>query len=256
MSQTKESNALSTFSSVGQHRSKIIWTIYALVYDVLLVLKPYTDTLRNICDALVEHNVHVVLDVGCGTGNLTLFAKNYGISSVWGIDSSQTMLWIAKLKKRLWKLSSCYFLQADLNDEKTLPQRKFDAVVALGVLHAVQDPQKTVGKLVKYLNPSGILVIVQPLPVSIKGIILEHIRSAGFWRLVLSILLLPFFAISLVINLIEEAWNKQHLMHFLTTDETKSIIEKTGLHIEVCKLTFGDAYTLVIGRVSSDREAG
>jgi 2-polyprenyl-3-methyl-5-hydroxy-6-metoxy-1,4-benzoquinol methylase len=233
----------------GPTRSRaldILWAIYAPIYDVLLVLKPYASTLTRVCHVLVRENAHVVMDAGCGTGNLALYAARQGIS-VWGVDSSPAMLAIARLKQRLWyrKLASSRFLQADLNTEVALAGQLFDAVVSIGVLHAVNDPERVLKGLTKHLKPNGVVVLVLPLPVSTVGIISEHIRTASVGRLVLSIFLLPLFAVSLAINLIEETWAAGGHLHFLTEEEVRALVEQSGLRIVECYPVFGNAYTFV-----------
>ena len=227
----------------------LLWAVYALVYDVLLVLKPYTDTLRRVCEVLEEARSQSVLDAGCGTGNLGLYAANHKVGSILGIDSSRVMLALAKFKKRLLRerMELSHFSWADLNLPATLPEERFDAIVSIGALHAVHDPQSAAHHLVRRLSPGGTLVLVLPRPVSMAGIIREHLRTAGRWRLVLSFISLPLFALSMIINLIEESWAKREEVHFLSEGDARKLVEQTGVRVRECALIFGNAYTLVVG---------
>lgn len=228
-------------------KHQLLWTIYAIVYDVLLALKPYTDTLKEVSSILDKYNAGSILDAGCGTGNLSLFARPE--MEITGVDASKKMLRIAKLKKTIFRkrLLNSEFVLASLNQKEIVHNKTFDAVVSIGSLHAVENPIETIAKLKAQMNNKGVFVLVHPLPVSTAGIIKEHILNAGFWRLLLSLLVLPLFLVSLIINLIEENLDKQNQMYFLSTQEITSMVKKAGFKIEKYSLTFGKAYTLIVG---------
>jgi ubiquinone/menaquinone biosynthesis C-methylase UbiE len=228
----------------------LLWFIYAFVYDVILLLEPYTTTMHTVCNILNEKQTHAILDAGCGTGNLALFAAKHGINTTTGVDSSAGMLFVARLKKRIFRrqLQHCTFMHGDLETGEGIPKQQFDAVVSFGVLHAVSDPMAVTRQLASRLKPGGLLILVLPLPVSMKLIIYDHIKTAGIIRLLLSILALPLFAITIIVNLLEEAWQKKGHLHFMTKNEANQLITDNNLSLLTSELTFGNAYTLIVAK--------
>jgi len=94
-----------------------------------------------------------VLDIGCGNGVSTgnMIAK-YAV----GIDLSQTEL--SRAKK---KFPKCDFLVADA---RKLPFKSntFDKVIAINMLHHVQDPEKVLKEVYRVLKKGGKLITVDP----------------------------------------------------------------------------------------------
>ena len=73
------------------------YTGFAQVYDIFMDNVPYSEWADYLTNLLVEHGVEdgLVLELGCGTGNITrkLSAKGYDMI---GIDNSEEMLEIAR----------------------------------------------------------------------------------------------------------------------------------------------------------------
>ncbi|MGH2441902.1 MAG: class I SAM-dependent methyltransferase [Chloroflexota bacterium] len=100
-----------------------------------------------------------VLDIGTGTGNLSVHVRNRNPSAeIWGIDFSPNMLRCASAKD-----PRAYLLQADISYELpnlTLPT--FDYVVSSYVLHGIPDDARLA--LIQHLvtttlRPGGTLAI-------------------------------------------------------------------------------------------------
>jgi len=95
-----------------------------------------------------------VLDVGCGTGENSLFLAAKG-HEVWGIDSAPLAIKKARLKARDRHTN----VQFILHDALDLPSigRKFDAVIDSGFFHVLSDEEREVfvKGLAMVLRPGG-----------------------------------------------------------------------------------------------------
>ena len=103
-----------------------------------------------------------VLDVGCGAGGIISVFKDKGCE-VLGIDFDEKFLECAKNFK-------IPVLRGSINqlDEN----KKFDLIILNHVLEHIVYPVEFLEKVLKYLNPNGILYIEVPS--------LEHVRNGGY----------------------------------------------------------------------------
>ncbi len=92
---------------------------FALIYDALMEEFPYEDYKENLLEFISPAGR--VMDLGCGTGNLTKLFFERG-ADVTGIDNSSSMLSLAKRK-----LPRVNFLQAKLEEVNL---GKFDQIYA------------------------------------------------------------------------------------------------------------------------------
>ena len=95
-----------------------------------------------------------VLDVGCGTGDLTMAAKALAgpTGEVYGTDASPEMIDQARRKAG----------QVDLIENMTLPDNQFDVVLNSLMMHHLPDDLKREGlaEIYRVLKPGGRLLIV------------------------------------------------------------------------------------------------
>jgi SAM-dependent methyltransferase len=72
------------------------YTGFAQVYDIFMDNVPYEEWADNIRNMLIKYGVKdgLILDLGCGTGNITRRLADYGYDMI-GIDISEEMLGIA-----------------------------------------------------------------------------------------------------------------------------------------------------------------
>lgn len=119
-----------------------------------------------------------VLDVGCGTGSLTLTAEKYaGASgSTFGIDASPEMIEVAQKKA---KRSGCgTVFDVGLIEKIAFPDATFDVVISRLVIHHLPDDLKRQGfaEIFRVLKPGGCFFLADFNPPS--NPILAHITSA------------------------------------------------------------------------------
>ncbi len=97
-----------------------------------------------------------VLDVGCGTGEITCSLAFGGAKTV-GVDLSKNSLKRARLLAKKLKLSTIKFLHKNLFDLNL--NQEFDFVFSLGVLHHTSNPKKGFEKLVQHTKSNGFITI-------------------------------------------------------------------------------------------------
>ena len=97
-----------------------------------------------------------VLEFGCGTGSTALAHAGH-VKNILAIDSSQKMIDIADRKKRDNGVSNVEFMKATLFD-LSHESESFEAILALNVLHLVDDTDATIKKAYDLLKPGGVFV--------------------------------------------------------------------------------------------------
>ena len=119
-----------------------------------------------------------VLDVGCGTGDLTLTAKNYaGASgSVYGIDASPEGIDLAR-KKATSSRSEAVF-KVGLIEKIPYPDAMFDLVISRLVIHHLPDDLKRRGfaEIFRVLKPNGRVFLADFKPPT--NPVFGHVASA------------------------------------------------------------------------------
>lgn len=139
----------------------LLFTRYAAAFDeVLPELPNYALTVETHCDLLAPGPERAILDLGAGTGNLTLRLLQKG-AMVTAIDRNATML--EKLHEKCAEFDKnlqCY--ERDAADLALLESASFDAVNILLVLFAADQPGRILREAVRLLRPDGCLVITEP----------------------------------------------------------------------------------------------
>jgi ubiquinone/menaquinone biosynthesis C-methylase UbiE len=119
-----------------------------------------------------------VLDVGCGTGSLTLTAKGYvGPSgTVIGIDASPEM--IAEAQKKAQHGEAVF--EVGLIEKIAYPTASFDVIISRLVIHHLPDALKrrAFAEVLRVLKPGGLFFIADFKPPT--NPLLAHIALALF----------------------------------------------------------------------------
>jgi ubiquinone/menaquinone biosynthesis C-methylase UbiE len=119
-----------------------------------------------------------VLDVGCGTGRLTLTARAYTGpgGAVYGIDAAPEMIEVARRNAERSSLDAVF--EVGLIEDIPFPATSFDAVINRLVIHHLPDELKRKGfaEILRVLKPGGRLLIADFTPP--RNPVLNHITSA------------------------------------------------------------------------------
>ncbi len=102
-----------------------------------------------------------VLDVGCGTGNLTLTASKYAEASgsVLGIDASPEMIDLARKKAQRSGVEALF--EVGLIEKIDYPDAFFDVAISRLVIHHLPDDLKRRGfaEIFRVLKPGGLFFL-------------------------------------------------------------------------------------------------
>ncbi len=101
-----------------------------------------------------------VLDVACGTGDLTMAFARAGAARVVGADFTREMLDIAEHKKPARSADTITYVEADAQ-QLPFDDASFDVVsIAFGIRN-VQEPERAISEFARVLRPGGRLVILE-----------------------------------------------------------------------------------------------
>lgn len=205
---------------------KIIWDIYAWSYDSgVKSLDIYSQLLDAVIDRLDLQKEDVILDIGCGTGNLEerIEERDLRYKKIEGIDISDSMIQRANRKV---KSNSVIFSKVDANQKLPYKSNSIDKVVMIHSLYAMEQPEDVLEEINRVLIPGGRLVVANPFD---KGG-MKNIRSYAFKGLgpISKILLFVKKLPILMINMFIAGLAKKGSYHFMDQDEIREILSKTG----------------------------
>jgi ubiquinone/menaquinone biosynthesis C-methylase UbiE len=148
------------------------WDAYAKCYDALRHLVPYQELLATVAVSLKPVASDIILDAGCGTGNLllTLSSVCKG-ATLYGVDSSPNMLARAQSKCVGTRVK---LNEASLNTALPFDDNFFNKIGSVNVLYALEDPWRTLVEFRRILAPKGTLVLVTPKKGYDNGLVLKH----------------------------------------------------------------------------------
>ena len=122
-----------------------------------------TDFHRKLLDLIARElklkDGEEVLDIGCGTGLLSLKLLEKKDCSIIAIDNSTEMMAIFKDKIKRLKLDSnimCQFMDAD---NINIKKHHFDKIVSSVTLHHIKNKKKLLRAVHKILKPGGVFII-------------------------------------------------------------------------------------------------
>jgi SAM-dependent methyltransferase len=121
-----------------------------------LRLRAERSPLARLLDEAIPDDARV-LDLGCGTGQMTIFLAN-GKRRVVGADLTRASLALAAGAARRFGVERTLFVETDLR-RPGLAEGRFDVVLSLGVLHHTPDPRSAFASLARLARPGGVIVV-------------------------------------------------------------------------------------------------
>lgn len=97
-----------------------------------------------------------VLEIGCGTGSTAITHAPH-VAHIRAVDISEKMIAIAKAKAAEAGVTNITFEVSEI-DTLSVPNGSVDVVLALSVLHLVEDKQALMGRLRQMLKPGGLFI--------------------------------------------------------------------------------------------------
>jgi ubiquinone/menaquinone biosynthesis C-methylase UbiE len=172
-----------------QEKERALWDKQASGYDKRN-LKVYKDTYDRSIQKVraVLSPDHVVLDIGCGTGIISLGIAPFAASVV-ATDISPQMIAVAQSKAENQAISNVEFRACD---GYALPyeDQAFDVILLFNVLHLVKEPPALLHEAHRLLKPSGHLVSATDCYA--ESLPLPHRIGLGIQRLLNLIGVIPF----------------------------------------------------------------
>ena len=140
---------------------------YGVVYDFVFERFPAYRSLQREVLALLESGVPEgtnlrdvrVLDIGCGPGNWSFALAEAGFTVV-GIDAYETLLDLAREKRRATRLPNLAFRHADITGGDPFREEVFDQIVNVHSLYVHPDPLAVLRIAHRVLKPGGHAVFV------------------------------------------------------------------------------------------------
>ena len=98
----------------------------------------------------------LVLELGCGTGTTSIYHAPL-VKHILATDISNSMLEIGRNRAREAGVENVTFQQATIENFVAEPA-SFDIVLALNIIHLIDDPAAAVSKVFTLLKPGGVFV--------------------------------------------------------------------------------------------------
>lgn len=233
--------ALSVLRFVGSQRvTAILWWVYGWFYDGLRSFYPYRKLIGQVAGRIAGKK-DVILDLGCGTGNLIeeLVSKEH--VKIVGVDSSATMLRSArkKLKNHIRdgrvELVNSPLLEY-LRQAKT---GSFDSIALVNVLYVENNRTELWRELMRVVKPSGEVVVTNSDRGGSRELIKEHLRH----DLILKLLDPRLIAIGIIDHFISQL-EKTKVFDFTTIERLVQEVSSAGGSISGIERTYGGANLL------------
>ena len=134
--------------------SKELYDKWAPFYDKELNKNQYVTPYRcaQALSNFAKDKEIKILDVGCGTGLSGFSLSKFGFNNIDGLDLSKEMLKIA-FNKKIYQM----LFNLDLNNLSKF-ERKYDAIIAAGVISQAHANPDTISNSYSLLNNEGVMI--------------------------------------------------------------------------------------------------
>ena len=214
-----------------------IWNFYATAYDVINKNVPYLKMLDDIVKQVKVSGNLMILDAGCGTGNLLKkMSKVYFNSKFVGIDSSEEML--NRAKKKFLLNPNITLHHADLDKRLEFSDKSFDYIISVNTLYALQDPTKIIHEFSRLLKPRGKLVFTNPHDkAKFSKVMKRQFQELGMLKFITKFLLnLPPLLIIIIVNVFFLRKNK----NYWSKKQSFDILQNAGFANINIKFTYAN----------------
>lgn len=99
-----------------------------------------------------------VIEVGCGTGQMTNFLGLVSTRTLIGVDMSGASLKLGQTFKERFDLNNVHFVQGNIFN-LPIKENAADVLICSGVLHHTPEPERGYRELLKRVKPGGVIVI-------------------------------------------------------------------------------------------------
>lgn len=139
-------------------KSEMFWDLISDHLDKMAGNEGLKKAVTRRDEALKRHlgEGDTVLDYGCAHGTVAI-ANAGKVKSILGIDFSGKMIETARRKAADCGTTNADFMKATIFDER-LEYGSYDTVLALGILHLVDDKDMVLVRINELLKPSGLLL--------------------------------------------------------------------------------------------------
>ena len=122
--------------------------------------QPQYGRAQELLNSLTFSESAVVLDVGCGVGNITAeLSQKLPKGKLIGIDASSSMIQLSKEKFPKSLFPNLEFQQIKA-EEMYFEAESFDVIICFSCLLWVREPKKAIDLMCKALKPGGVIVIL------------------------------------------------------------------------------------------------
>lgn len=125
---------------------------------------------------------HSMFEFGCGTGSTALLHAPY-VQRIYSTDYAKKMIEIANRKKAEQGIDNVEFAVDDITTQD-IGRASYDVVLALNILHLMEDVETAIQKSWEILKPGGYFVsssVCMSKPGGIWGILIPLMGSTGLF---------------------------------------------------------------------------
>ena len=146
-----------------EKKTRIQFNQWSRYYDNDLLWGWYFEhSIKRVLSLIVPKRDDMILDLGCGTGNLGIALSGY-VNKCYGIDISDKMINVAKRKQINYKIAEDKLKYiTGKADQIDFPSSYFDFVFCLNSFHHYVSHDDVLREIYRILKPDGILVLLDP----------------------------------------------------------------------------------------------